>query len=255
MKKTVATLAALVVGPVLATPAQAATGGEVTDDPGVVALLDAQGEHRCSAVLVAKDWALAWSDSTRCAATGAVATNGRTASVDDHRYFQQRDGVIHTDPSKSQAMLVHLDHPLEGVATARLSDRAPQAGERLSVVAVNSSEDAATPTLGRADVTVDGHNRWISWFEGPEGMTLEHRDSGAALMRGDEVVGFVGLARPPAETPRTSPTSTTGSTRSSAERTRLRRPAPGEPRRTHRAARTAPHAPRRLSPVLRAPPP
>ncbi|WP_169798260.1 hypothetical protein [Actinomyces radicidentis] len=25
-------------------------------------------------------------------------------------------------------------------------------------------------------------------------MTLEHRDSGAALMRGDEVVGFVGLA-------------------------------------------------------------
>ncbi|AMD87626.1 hypothetical protein AXF14_08550 [Actinomyces radicidentis] len=132
MKKTVATLAALgalVVGPVLATPAQAATGGEVTDDPGVVALLDAQGEHRCSAVLVAKDWALAWSDSTRCAAaTGAVATNGRTASVDDHRYFQQRDGVTHTDPSKSQAMLVHLDHPLEGVATARLSDRAPQAG-------------------------------------------------------------------------------------------------------------------------------
>ena len=43
--------------------AQAATGGESTTNPGIVALSAPDGEHRCSAVLVAPEWALIWSDT------------------------------------------------------------------------------------------------------------------------------------------------------------------------------------------------
>lgn len=39
-------------------PAHAATGGAETDNPGIVSLIDDQGEHQCSAVLVDPEWAL-----------------------------------------------------------------------------------------------------------------------------------------------------------------------------------------------------
>lgn len=38
----------------------------------------------------------------------------------------------------------------------------------------------------------NGH--WISWFSAPQGMELQKSDAGAPLMRGDEVVGFLGIA-------------------------------------------------------------
>lgn len=190
----VGALAAL--APLTAAPAQAATGGKTVANPGVVSLTSDTGEHQCSAVRVAPDWALTWSDTARCGKADTVTDPaGEHATITEHRYWHVSGGPTPNAPTKSQAMLVHLSKPLHHVAPAKLDPRAPKAGEKLSIVAFNGPEGAAhTSTLGRSAVTIDGHNRWISWFDAPSSLELEHSDAGALLMRGDKVVGFLGLA-------------------------------------------------------------
>lgn len=92
-------------------------------------------------------------------------------------------------------MLDHLARPLPGAQPAKLSAKAPAKGEKLDIVAFNGSGENHTASVGRGSVTIEGHNAWLSWFDAPEGIQLEHSDAGAPLLRGDnEVVGFVGLA-------------------------------------------------------------
>lgn len=132
---TLGALAALAALPLCAAPAHAATGGTTTDNPGLVALTTPDGEHRCSAVLVAPDWAL-WSDTARCGkATEVVDGAGNRASVAERHYFHaSKGGLTPNVPTKSQAMLLRLGSPLENAPVARLSAQAPTEGERLAVV-------------------------------------------------------------------------------------------------------------------------
>lgn len=196
MKKSVATLAvaaALAAPLAVSAPAHAAEGGQQADNPGLVSLVDSEGRHQCTAVLVNESWALTWSDTARCGSSSTVRdASGHTTGVVERRYNVARDGVTHTDPTKSQAMLVRLAQPLAGTRVAQLSTEAPRAGEKLTIAAFN---DRAATSVGHSPVTIEGHHGWISWFDAPSAMTLEHSDAGAALLRGDKVVGFLGLAQ------------------------------------------------------------
>ncbi|AGJ78871.1 hypothetical protein [Cutibacterium avidum] len=170
--------------------AQAATGGESTTNRGIVALSAPDGEHRCSAVLVAPEWALTWSDTARCGkSTEVVDGSGHRTAITERHYFTPND------PSKSQAMLIHLATPVKDTPVAKLSPQAPREGEKLSVVAFSGPRGAGhLASVGCAEATVEGHGHWISWFSAPQGMELQKSDAGAPLMRGDEVVGFLGIA-------------------------------------------------------------
>lgn len=172
-----------------AVPAAAATGGERTDNPGIVVLTDERGNQLCTAVLVNEQWALTWEGPMHC----GTATHA-TGDSHDHVGIDRRE-TPGRGPSGSQAMLVHFDAPIQRVSPARLSNQAPKAGETLTVVAYNGTEGINhLLSLGSSPITAKGANAWISWYGAPESMQLETgRDAGAPILRDGEVVAFTGL--------------------------------------------------------------
>ena len=172
-----------------AVPAAAATGGERTDNPGIVALTDERGNQLCSAVLIDAQWALTWEGPLHCGtATGATGDSHDRVGID-------RRETPGRGPGASQAMLVHFDAPIQRVTPARLSDQAPKAGETLTVVAYNGPEGVNhLLSLGSSPITVEGASVWNSWYGAPTSMKLETgRDAGAPILRDGEVVGFTEL--------------------------------------------------------------
>lgn len=181
--------------------AQAATGGpRLKANPGIVALTDDAGNHLCTGVLVAPQWVLTDDGSMPCRGsskvTGDVASNA--VSIEDDVVPFPVDGWTGNDPTKSGAMLLHLDKPVKNVTPAKLSDAHPKMGEKLDVVAFNGPEGINhTLSIGRASVVAKNHNGWASYYGAPKGMTLEGPvDNGAAIMRGDAVVGFTQVSNP-----------------------------------------------------------
>lgn len=181
---------ALAVGGTVTT-AQAASGGEhLESNPGIVALTDSTGNQLCSAVLVDQQWALTFEGPMTCAgATQATADSHDRVDID------KRELAPTNDPAKGQAMLVHFADPVQRVSPAELSTEVPKEGETLQIVAFNGPEGINhLLSLGRSDITVKGHNEWLSWYGAPESMSLETgKDSGAPILRDGKVVAFTGL--------------------------------------------------------------
>lgn len=184
-----------------ATSAGAATGGgHLEKNPGIVALMDDNGNHICSGVLVAPQWVLTDSGSMPC--TGAAVATGDTltnaSEIDDSVLPYPVKGWEGNDPRKSGAVLLHLDKPVKNVTPARLSDAHPKKGEKLDIVAFNGPEGINHAlSLGKGSVVAKNHNSWASYYGAPKGLKLEGPvDNGAPIMRGGAVVGFTQVANP-----------------------------------------------------------
>ncbi|MBZ8177399.1 hypothetical protein GSS88_06255 [Corynebacterium sp. 3HC-13] len=188
--KTTAAAAGL-VAMALATPvAHAAVGGDKSENnPGIVALTDGSGNQVCTAVMVDSQWALTFEGPMTCSgAVAGTADSHDPVSIDRQEFKSQ-------NPEESQAMLVHFAEPVQRVTPAKLSTKAPEAGETLKIAAYNGEEGINhLLSIGTSDIKVEGHNVWLSWYGAPESFSLETgKDSGAPIMRGNEVVGFTGL--------------------------------------------------------------
>lgn len=180
-----------------ASPAQAADGGEhLETNPGIVSLTDASGNQLCSAVLVAPQWALTWEGPSTCmAATHATGDSHDAVAIDRQEFRSPAGDAPGNYPTESQAMLVHFSSPVQRVQPAELSKDAPKPGEKLQIAAFNGPEGINHPlSVGRSDVTVKGHNAWISWYDHPAGMRLDRGlDTGDPFLRDGKVVAFTGL--------------------------------------------------------------
>ncbi|MCH8613976.1 trypsin-like serine protease [Arsenicicoccus dermatophilus] len=184
-----------------AAPASAAQGGgRLPANPGVVALLDGAGNHVCSGVLVAPRWVLTDEGSMPC--LGASKVTGditrEAVNVTERKIPFPVKGWKGNDPTKSGAMLLHLDKPVKRVKPVALSDAHPKKGEKLDVVAFNGPEGINhTLSVGKSSVTAKNHNGWASYYGKPSSFTLEGPiDNGSLVMRDDKVVGFVQVANP-----------------------------------------------------------
>lgn len=196
-----AALAAATAVGVAAPASNAATGGgHLESNPGIVALMDDNGNHLCSGVLVDQQWVLTDEGSMPC--SGASAVTGElfndAVEIDDVRLPHKAEGIDGNDPTKSGAMLLHLAKPVKDVAPAQLSDDHPHKGDRLSIVSFNGPEGINhTLSIGKGTVVAKNHNDWASYYGKPSGMTLEGPvDNGSLIMRGDKVVGFTQVANP-----------------------------------------------------------
>ena len=183
-----------------AAPATAAVGGGHQENPGIVALMDDNGNHLCTGVLVTPEWVLTDEGSMPCNGATRATPNllQNSAGIEGKQIPHPVDGWGGNDPTKSGAMLLHLDQPLEGVTPARLSDARPRKGESLQIAAFNGSEGINHAlSIGTGRVTAKNHNGWASYYGAPRGLTLEGPvDNGAPILRDGAVVGFTQVANP-----------------------------------------------------------
>lgn len=186
-------IAALALGLALLVPggmANAADGGKVLEDnPGVAALYDGNGKFVCSATMVSPQWALTWDGSLPCTGAQTAVIAGSHEATEPIAI----DGEVSTDqgPSKSQAKLIHLASPVSEKDVLPRADRTPAEGEDVELLAFDGTGKHLTST----PLKVEGSREWLSWYTSPEGTATETgKDTGAAIVKDGQVLGFVGLA-------------------------------------------------------------